>query len=155
MSTTASVNIYDPDTEICCNGTVHTWKAGWRCCGTQSYNPKNHICCFGKLMTLPGNGIYGCCGEPQQPTLFQYGQHDCCHGQVVELSHLNTYYGCCRTKVYYPEKELCCNGHVKPQVGNLTCCGEEMIDENEQLCCQKLTKVNGKSLFESVPSPPR
>ena len=88
---------------------------------------------LGKDITLP-------CGRTTYDPLW----NTCCCGKV-HPGAVDRHTGCCLTRRYNLDKQLCCDGRVinlDPELYH--CCGKQAYDPWNQTCCHGYFVVNGK-----------
>ncbi|KAJ7988957.1 hypothetical protein DPEC_G00314570 [Dallia pectoralis] len=152
---------YQPLTQVCCDGVVHSTKPLHLCCEGRYLplpNSSSTVCCGGKL--LPPRPGHQCCGgyhvsvaigEVCCPALgrVSVGVGDSCCGDVpYSLSGGQV---CCGGGLHDGYRSLCCGGSViedtrvccgdatrgtphTPVIG-LSCCGEDYVNTSTTLCC--------------------
>ncbi|XP_071353332.1 uncharacterized protein [Trachinotus anak] len=106
--------IYQPHTEMCCNGHRHPKVKNGHCCGIRAYSLTDpHVkCCAGRLYELKDLGKHGhnaqCCGSSLQKP-----QDVCCSSENEELLYAKrTGFRCCGHLYYNTSLWSCCEGKL-------------------------------------------
>ncbi|XP_049433046.1 uncharacterized protein LOC125889260 isoform X4 [Epinephelus fuscoguttatus] len=126
-------SVYNPHTQICCDGCVSEWKP-WldQCCGETAYGfaQRGVLCCNNTLFTGREDGeecsALGVPFNPAKETMCSFKFHD------SPGRH------CCGTEKYHPKTEICCDGHRhQNRTENTRCCGRKVYDIQDPLvkCC--------------------
>ncbi|XP_058491027.1 uncharacterized protein si:ch211-195m9.3 isoform X1 [Solea solea] len=109
--------LYQPHSEICCDGHRHRREEHRHCCGIRVYNVNDPQmkCCGGTLYNLTSLGKSGpdalCCGSILQKELNQV----CCSSEDTELLYSNKRgYQCCGHMYYNISLWSCCAGKLSP-----------------------------------------
>uniref|UniRef100_A0A3B5QN66 Usherin n=1 Tax=Xiphophorus maculatus TaxID=8083 RepID=A0A3B5QN66_XIPMA len=150
---------FHPETQICCNGLLHTRKSHHHCCDELyfGWDDSSHpVCCNGKL--LPSQPNHQCCGRYYVPVKtneyccpdhlqgrVSVGPGDSCcggvpysmtGGQLCCSGRLHDGYGvqCCGGKIV-DDVLVCCDDAVHTYKPGFICCGKEYINSSTSLCC--------------------
>ncbi|XP_034556280.1 uncharacterized protein si:ch211-195m9.3 isoform X2 [Notolabrus celidotus] len=102
-------DIYQPHSEICCNGHRYPKVENLLCCGIKAYNikSKQKKCCAGRLHHLRSNQSAHeaqCCGS-----MLQKPSNVCCMSQNEEV-------------LYVPQRGFKCCGHLYYNTSLWSCC---------------------------------
>ncbi|XP_040902510.1 uncharacterized protein si:ch211-195m9.3 [Toxotes jaculatrix] len=105
--------IYQPHTEICCDGHRHPKVENGHCCGIKAYNTKDPQmkCCAGTLHNVTSlSGTRECCGSS-----LQNPEDVCCSSEDKELLYSNKKgFRCCGHLYYNTSLWSCCAGTLSP-----------------------------------------
>uniref|UniRef100_A0A3B5LYR8 Usher syndrome 2A (autosomal recessive, mild) n=1 Tax=Xiphophorus couchianus TaxID=32473 RepID=A0A3B5LYR8_9TELE len=150
---------FHPETQICCNGLLHTRKSHHHCCDELyfGWDDSSHpVCCNGKL--VPSQSSHQCCGRYYVPVKtneyccpdhlqgrVSVGPGDSCcggvpysmiGGQLCCSGRLHDGYGvqCCGGKIV-DDVLVCCDDAVHTYKPGFICCGKEYINSSTSLCC--------------------
>ncbi|XP_014832285.1 PREDICTED: usherin-like isoform X1 [Poecilia mexicana] len=150
---------FHPETQICCNGFLHTRKPHHHCCDElyAGWDDSSHpVCCNGKL--VPSQPNHQCCGRYYVPVKtneyccpdhlqgrVSVGPGDSCcggvpysmtGGQLCCSGRLHDGYGvqCCGGKIV-DDVLVCCDDAVHAYKPGFICCGKEYINSSTSLCC--------------------
>ncbi|XP_044059955.1 uncharacterized protein si:ch211-195m9.3 isoform X4 [Siniperca chuatsi] len=124
--------VYDPKKQVCCDGCVSE-KRPWidQCCGETPYGlaQRGVLCCNNTLYKDREDGEE--CSESNIPYNPAKGTICCSQFHGSPGQH------CCGAEVYWPQTEICCNGHRNPKVENMHCCGVKAynIKDPQMKCC--------------------
>ncbi|KAI0238197.1 hypothetical protein LSAT2_011177 [Lamellibrachia satsuma] len=81
MTIECGARVYDPQTQLCCDGIVMKKHESHECCGNKLYNSKYFRCCDKHIVMKAGTNA--CCGT----LAYHTGYDICCDGKVF-LKHL-------------------------------------------------------------------
>ncbi|XP_026171264.1 usherin [Mastacembelus armatus] len=116
----------------CCNaGHCDATDNDSQCCGeTPAGLAQHRVVCYNNTMFKDGSD-----GEEYTENRAAYEPTKgtvCCSD-----FHASPGKHCCGTKIYYPNNEICCNGHSYPKGGNIQCCGIKAynITDPQMKCC--------------------
>nr|XP_054758211.1 uncharacterized protein LOC129264369 [Lytechinus pictus] len=127
---------YNPSSQLCCHGHVHSSDNGAKCCGSESYLASQSSCCnnnlFRGIPELPN--VQACCGDES----FFKTNHICCQDTLYEREG-NV--ACCGEETYNSSSELCCGSNdestaiLEKSSPSEACCGLSTYDPTSQTCC--------------------
>ncbi|XP_045930859.1 galaxin isoform X1 [Micropterus dolomieu] len=134
--------VYEPSTEICCNGHRYPKKENMHCCGVKAYNIKDTQmkCCAGTLynLTCLGHGHDAqCCGS-----ILQKPMDVCCSCEDKEVVYTKkTGFRCCGHLYFNTSLWSCCAGKLSPvhQPGQHQ---SNMIEESRLLSMNNLNETH-------------
>ncbi|XP_071834463.1 uncharacterized protein [Apostichopus japonicus] len=119
----------------CCDGELYDTGTealnGGQCCDGVGYDPATQICCGSKLHEEQSRDVE-CCGDEIFPTDRQR-HHICCDG--VEQSTRGGRRSCQGSVSFNPKRETVCGTVIYP-VSNGICCGDALLNEEAELCCE-------------------
>ncbi|KAM4742701.1 uncharacterized protein FYW61_001428 [Anableps anableps] len=128
-----SPTVYDPNTDICCDGCLTRLKP-WmdQCCGDTPYGVAQIgvLCCKNILYSNREDGEE--CSEngvPYKPFT----------ETVCVSKRYNSPGGhCCGEELYQPNKTICCKGQRYDRAKHIRCCGVQAYNISDQLqkCCE-------------------
>ncbi|XP_062863133.1 usherin [Trichomycterus rosablanca] len=154
---------FQPQQQVCCEGTVHTIRASHRCCGElyvpvrnasasvccgeKFYTPlPQYQCCAGYYIQVPQGQI--CCPDPDQPRASVGPGDSCCgaspfsstSGQICcdGLLHDGYRSRCCGGQPVHRESVCCGDAHrgtVHASAPGMACCGDQYINTSAVVCC--------------------
>ncbi|XP_019222673.1 uncharacterized protein LOC102080642 isoform X1 [Oreochromis niloticus] len=128
----ATATVYNPHTQVCCDGRVSPWKP-WidQCCGETPYGSaqRGALSCNKTLYEDRYDGEE--CSEMGIPYNPAKGTICCSQFHGSPGQH------CCGTEIYRPRTEICCNGHRHLKSENIHCCGVKAynIKDPQMKCC--------------------
>ncbi|XP_024660597.1 uncharacterized protein LOC112435872 isoform X1 [Maylandia zebra] len=128
----ATATVYNPHTQVCCDGRVSPWKP-WidQCCGETPYGSAQRgvLCCNKSLYEGRDDGEE--CSEMGIPYNPAKGTMCCSQFHGSPGQH------CCGIEIYQPHTEICCNGHRHLKSENIHCCGVKAynIKDPQMKCC--------------------
>ncbi|XP_018557599.1 uncharacterized protein si:ch211-195m9.3 [Lates calcarifer] len=128
----ASPTVYDPSTQVCCDGCVSTKPWMHKCCGLTAYGlaQRRVLCCHNTMYLDKEDGEeYSEISIPYDPA-----KGTVCSSQFHALPDQH----CCGREIYRPEtNEICCDGHRHPKGKNSHCCGIQVynIKDPRMKCC--------------------
>ncbi|XP_041796712.1 uncharacterized protein si:ch211-195m9.3 [Chelmon rostratus] len=141
----AAPTVYNPSTQICCDGRVSEWtpsielkgSPGQHCCGTEVYWPHTQICCAGRRHPKAEN--MHCCGL--QAYNIKNQQMKCCAGTLYNLTRLGKLgheVQCCGSVLQEP-KDVCCRHYDEELLYSAKtgyrCCGHLYYSTSLLSCC--------------------
>ncbi|XP_052001042.1 usherin [Xyrauchen texanus] len=154
---------YEPETQICCAGTIHSLKdshlcceeqyvpalkdSGGVCCGGQFVQPlSQHQCCGGFYVLVPPGEI--CCADSLERRVALGLGDSCCNGSPFVSGAGQI---CCGGQLYDGYSSQCCGGLLVPKgmvccgdansgmahkpISGFSCCGEHYINTFTSWCC--------------------
>ncbi|KAM8769548.1 uncharacterized protein AB9X84_002478 [Acanthopagrus schlegelii] len=145
----AAAAVYNPETDVCCDGHVRKLRQDQRhgspehCCGTEVYRPLTEICCDGHRHGREKN--VHCCGA--QAYHIKDAHMKCCAGTLYNLTLLG-YKGRCCGSILQKTEDVCCSHEDKKvpwsfKVG-FRCCGHLYYNTSLWDCCAgKLSPIHG------------
>ncbi|KAF7645303.1 hypothetical protein LDENG_00206900 [Lucifuga dentata] len=128
----AGPQVYDPNTQICCDGCLFG-RQPWtdQCCGGKPYGlaQRGVLCCNNTLYRDVEDGMK--CSD--SGILYNPDEWMMCHSPFRVLPGRH----CCGKETYQPHAEICCNGHRHTKTENIYCCGVHAynISDPKLKCC--------------------